>query len=178
MDASVRVAVWSFYFLAGVVWLGSLVFIAYRIHQLRTLPVVDAEVIKAGTDSYVTRSYETDTDGWSQEVYHRWYAAAVVVRYEYKGKQFITEARHDVASSKWIQDRLARKWKPGTRIRIRIDPARPQEPLAGLGVNLNTFLPAFGLVACGFILVAMGYGVARLGAFLTQLFDSLPRTRR
>lgn len=62
-------------------------------------------------------------------------------------------------------------WRVETRSRIRvhIDPAKPEEPLAGLGFNLNTYSPAVGLAIFGLTVLGAGYGLGRLVAWFTKL---------
>jgi hypothetical protein len=168
-------AQWTVYGLAILLWLGALAFAGYRIHQMRTLKVVDAEVLDAKTKSYSARHYSRDAAGWNVETRSRMYSANATVRYQYQGQEYIAEASHDVGvSSQWLQDRLTREWKPGSRIRIHIDPAKPDNPLAGLGFNLNTFLPSVAMVFFGFVILGAGYGLGRLFAFLVKFQESIP----
>jgi hypothetical protein len=123
--------VWGF---AILLWLMALAFVGFRIHQMGTLKVVEAEVLDAKTKSYMGRSYSKDATGWTVETRSRMYSADATVRYEFQGREYIAEASHDAGVSiKWPQDRLTRQWKPGSRIRVHIDPAKPDKPLAGLG---------------------------------------------
>jgi hypothetical protein len=168
-------AQWTVYGLAILLWLGALAFAGFRIHQMGALKVVEAEVLDAKTKSYMARAYSKDATGWNVETRSRMYSANATVRYEYQGREHIAEASHDVGvSSKWLQDRLTREWKPGSRIRIHIDPAKPDSPLAGLGFNLNTFLPAIALVLFGFVLLGAGYGLGRLFALLMKFQEDIP----
>jgi hypothetical protein len=168
-------AQWTVYGLAILLWLGALAFAGYRIHQMRTLKVVDAEVLDAKTKSYMSKHYSRDATGWNVETRSRMYSADATVRYQYEGREYIAEASHDVGvSSQWLQDRLTREWKPGSRIRIHIDPAKPDNPLAGLGFNLNTFLPSVAMVFFGFVILGAGYGLGRLFAFLVKFQESIP----
>jgi len=173
-------AQWTVYGIAILIWIGALVFIGYRIHQMGTLKVVQAEVLDAETKSYMARSYSRDASGWNRETRSRMYSATAMVRYEYQGQEYIAEASHDVGVSfKFLQDRLTREWKPGSRIPVRIDPTKPDQPLAGLAFNLNTFLPAVALVLFGFVFLAAGYGVGRLFAYQAGFFERVtgsPRT--
>ncbi len=161
---------WSVNVIAIMVWLGALAFVGYRIHQMRTLKVVDAEVLDAKTESYMSKHYSKDAAGWNVETRSRMYSANATVRYQYEGREYIAEASHDVGvSSQWLQDRLTREWKPGHRMRIHIDPAKPDSPLAGLGFNLNTFLPSAAMVFFGFFVLGMGYGVGWLFALFLKI---------
>jgi len=170
VESSIRLAVGFIQFLAGLVWLGAVVFVGYRAYQMCTLPSVEAEVLQAETQSYMSTSYRRNAANWMEPTRSRMYVPAALVRYAYNGQTLTAEAKHDVGfSSKWVQDRLTREWKPGSRIRIYIDPAQPDEPLAGLGMNLNTFLPAAFLVSFGFFLVGCGYALARVAPILIRL---------
>ncbi len=174
MDSAIRFTVGFIYFLAGLIFVGAVVFTGYRIYQMATLPSVEAEVLQADTESYASTSYRRNAAGWNEPTRTRMFAATALVRYSYNGKTVTAEAKHDVGlSSKWLQDRMTKDWKPGARIRIHLDPAQPSEPLAGLGVNLNTFLPAFCLVFFGFFLVGCGYGLTRAAALLVRLAPGL-----
>jgi len=153
-------AVWGS---AVMLWLMALAFVGFRIHQMGTLKAVEAEVLDAKTKSYMGRSYSKDATGWTVETRSRMYSANATVRYQFQGREYIAEASHDTGVSiKWLQDRLTRQWKPGSRIRVHIDPAKPDKPLAGLGYNLNTFSIAIGAVLFGFAVLAAGWGFGRL----------------
>lgn len=174
MEPAIRMAQWAIYGMAVMIWLGALAFVGYRIHQMGTLKVVEAEVLDAKTTSYMGKSYSKDATGWTVETRSRMYSANATVRYQFQGREYIAEASHDVGVSfQWIQDRLTRQWKPGSRILIHIDPAKPDQPTAGLGFNLNTFTPAFGMVIAGFMLLGVGYGLGRLPALLEKLVEKL-----
>jgi hypothetical protein len=163
MEPVFKMALWTVYGIAVMVWLGALVFAGFRIHQMRTLEAVDAEVLDAKTESYMAKRFSRDATGWNVETRSRMYSANATVRYRYQGQEYITEASHDVGVSfQWLQDRLTREWKPGSRIRVHIDPAKPANPLAGLGFNLNTFSPSVALVLFGFVVWGAGYGLGRL----------------
>ena len=169
MDATFRLVVRLIYVMAGLTWLGALAFAGYRIFQMRTLPSVEAQILHAETESYRSKSYRRNAAGWNQEIYTRMYVPVALVRYEYGGKTITAEAKHDVGFSwKWVQDRLTREWKPGARMLVRIDPAKPEEPLAGLGMNFNTFLPVPFIAGFGFLLMGIAYGVGRLGLLVAR----------
>jgi hypothetical protein len=169
MDPVYKMALWTVYGIAVMVWLGALVFVGFRIHQMRTLAAVDAEVLDAKTKSYLAKRYSRDATGWNVETRSRMYSANATVRYQYQGREYIAEASHDVGvSCQWLQDRLTREWKPGSRMRVHIDPAKPDNPLAGLGFNLNTFSPSVALVLFGFVVWGAGTGLGRLLALLMK----------
>jgi hypothetical protein len=131
---------------------------------------VDAEVLEAKTDSYMAKHYSRDATEWNVETRSRMYSATAMVRYQYEGREYVTEASHDVGISfQWVQDRLTREWKPGSRIRVHIDPAKPASPLAGLGLNLNTFSPMIGLVFFGLVVWGAGYALGGLPKLLGRL---------
>jgi hypothetical protein len=172
MEPVFKMAQWTVYGIAVMLWLGALAFVGFRIHQMGTLKVVDAEVLDAKTKSYMARHYSKDAAGWNVETRSRMYSANATVRYEYQGREYIAEASHDVGVSiQWLQDRLTREWKPGSRIRIHIDPAKPDSPLAGLGFNLNTLSPAIVLALVGFLVLGAGYGLGRLFALHAKFFE-------
>ena len=162
-----------------MVWLGALVFVGYRGYQMLTLPAVEAEVLQADTESYLSTSYRKNAAGWMEQTRSRMYVPTALVRYRYKGQTLTSEAKHDVGFSwKWLQDSLTREWKPGSRIRIYIDPAKPEEPLAGLGMNVSTFLPAAVMAGFGFFLTGCGYALTRVAAVLIRFAGSLPAPGR
>lgn len=168
MESAIRMVQWVVYALGLMVWLVAVGFIGYRIHQLNTLVPVSAEVIDAHTRSYTSTSYMRDATGHNRETPSRMYSADATVRYAYQGKSYTAMASHDVGISiRWFQDRLTRQWQPGTRIRIHVDPSQPDQPLAGLGSNLNTFAPAIGLAMFGCLILASSYGIGRLQALMT-----------
>lgn len=175
MESTLRLAQWTVYGLAILMWVGTLVFAGYRNHQMSTLKPVRAQVVEAGTQSYMSSHYGKDATGWRVETKSRMYSATAKVRYEFEGTQYETEASHDVGLS-WegLQERLTREWKPGSWISVRIDPARPDAPIAGLGWNLNTFLPSFALMLFGLIVWAAGFGLGRLLPVVRRFMDGLP----
>lgn len=174
MESTLRLAQWTVYGLAILMWAGALVFAGYRNHQMNTLKLVRAEVVEAGTRSYMSSDYGKDADGWGVETKSRMYSATAKVRYEFEGTRYETEASHDVGlSSKEMQERLTREWKPGSWIWVRIDPARPDAPIAGLGWNLNTFLPSFSLALFGLVMWAAGYGVGKLLPMMRRIIGGL-----
>jgi hypothetical protein len=171
---AIRLTAWSIYGMAGFIWLAALGFIGFRIYQVRTLTAVEAEVLRSGTDSYSETSRSTDSDGFTLESQSTNYASVAWVRYEFNGKTYTAEARHDTASGfKSLQESIARRWKPGARIRVYIDPAAPDKPVPDLGLNLPTLQMSITLLITGAFFAAAGYGVTRLGAFLTRLFEQL-----
>ena len=173
MESALKMVQWAVFGLAVMLWLGAIAFVVYRIHQMGTLTAVRAEVLDAKTKSYMARTYSTDAAGAKVETRSRMYSANATVRYQYQGREYIAEASHDVGVSfRWFQDRLTREWKPGSRIVVHIDSAKPEEPLAGLGVNLNTFSPAVALAISGFVILGAGYGMSRLVAWFMKLAGS------
>lgn len=173
-ESVVRLAVRCIYAISGVIWLAALGFVLYRFYQLRTLVPLQAEVLKAETEAYTERTTGTDSDGFTTEAEFKGYIPVAWVRYEFNGKTYTAEARHDTGSSfKWVQDRITQRWKPGSRIGVHIDPAKPDKPLPDLGLNLHTFQMGIVLVIAGFFFAGVGYGFERLGAFAFRLFDQL-----
>jgi hypothetical protein len=173
MESAIRLAVGFIHLLAWLTWLGAVVFAGYRVHQMRTLPAVEAEVLQAETESYNAKAYRRNAAGWTEETRSRMYVPTALVRYSYQGQVITATAKHDTGVSwKWLQDRVTRGWKPGSRIWIYIDPAKPGEPLAGLGNNLGTFMPAVVMIAFGFFLVGCAYGLTRAGAVAIRLFEA------
>jgi hypothetical protein len=171
MESSIRMVQWVIYAMSVMVWLGAVGFAGFRIHQMRTLAAVSAEVLDAKTSSYMSKSYMRDATGFNRETRSRMYSADATVRYVYQGQEYTAEASHDVGvSSQWFQERLTRQWKPGARIIVHLDPAQPDKPLAGLGFNLNTFSPSLAMIVFGFLLLGAAYGVGRLQAVLA-LFE-------
>lgn len=56
---------------------------------------------------------------------------------------------------------------------VHIDPAKPEAPIAGLGYNLNTFLPSLAMVLIGLLIWAMGYGLGRLLPLVKRIEESV-----
>ena len=178
MESAIRATVWFIHFLAVLTWLGAVAVAGYRLHQMRTLPAVQAEVIQAETESYTSTSYRKHAAGWTEQTQSPMYVPTATVRYSYNGQTLTGVAKHDVGFSwKWLQDSVTRSWKPGSRIWIHIDPAHPEEPLAGLGLNLSTFLPCVFLVAFGFFLMGCAYVVTRVGALALRFAEGLSAPR-
>lgn len=94
-QSMVRLAVRGIYAIAGVIWLGALAFVLYRYYQIRTLTPVEAEVLKAETESYTERTTSTDSDGFTTEAEFKGYIPVAWVRYQFNGKTYTAEARHD-----------------------------------------------------------------------------------
>lgn len=159
---AVRTAVRCTYAVAGAIWLGALAFAGYRLYQMRTLTPLEAEVLKSGVDSYTTTRSETDWEGFATQSETEVHVPVVWVRYRFHGKTYTVEARHDTSGLKWIQERIARRWKPGERIRIHIDPGDPGKPVPDLGLNLHTFQMSFVLLFAGCVFALFGYGAGRL----------------
>lgn len=174
MESALKMAQWAVYGLAIILLVGALAFAVWRNHQLNTLKPVRAEVIEAGTESYMAGQYEEDASGWKVQTESRMYSAVAKVRYEFGGRQYETQASHDVGVSwAWVQERLTRGWKPGSVIWVRIDPARPEAPIAGLGYNLNTFLPSLAMALTGLLIWALGYGLGRLPPLVKRIEESV-----
>lgn len=174
MDSALKLAQWTVYGLAALIWIGALVFAGYRNHQLNTLKPVRAEVIESATEGYMSSHYGEDATGWRVETQSRMYSAVARVKYEFAGRQHEAIASHDVGVSwAWIQDRLTRDWKPGVKIWVHIDPSKPDQPKAGLGYNLNTFLPSLGLIVFGCAIWAMGCGLGRLLPLVQRIQENV-----
>ncbi len=161
-ESSVRVTASVIYAVAGLIWLVAAGFAGYRIYQILLWPRVEAEVVRSETESYLSTAYRRDASGWNEAVQTRMYSPKALVRYRVQGRQLTAEAKHDVGSSwKWLQDRLTRQWQPGRRIVVYFRREKPEEPIAGLGWNVNTFLPSLMAVAFGFLFYGIGYGLIR-----------------
>ncbi len=179
MESALKLAQWTVYALAVMIWIGALVFAGYRIKQMGTLKPVRAEVLEAATQSYMSGHYGEDASGWRVKTQSRMYSATAKVRYEYEGREYVTGASHDVGMSwEWLQARLTREWKPGSKIWVHIDPAKPDAPLAGLGFNVNTFTPSIGLALFGLIVWAAGHGLGRLLPMVLRFQQSIPGADR
>lgn len=178
MESALKMAQWVVYGLAIAIWVGALAFTVWRNQQLNTLKPVRAEVIESGPKSYMSSHYSEDASGWKEETKSRMYSATAKVRYEFGGRNYEAEASHDVGAS-WegLQQRLTREWKPGAKIWVHIDPATPEAPVAGLGYNLNTFLPSLAMVLTGLLIWAMGYGLGRLLPLVKRIEASVMRGR-
>lgn len=96
MESALKMAQWTVYGLAIMLFVGALAFAVWRNHQLNTLKPVRAEVIESGTKSYMSSHYSEDGSGWKEETQSQMYSATAEVRYEFGGKQYETEASHDV----------------------------------------------------------------------------------
>jgi hypothetical protein len=171
MDDAIRMALWIFRALTAVMWAGAVAFAAYRVYQLCTLRVVEAEVLKAETDSYLTTGEEEDSYGFRREYSTPVYRAKALVRYVYQGKTYTAVASPDTGTIgfRFTQDRLVEKWKRRPRIRVHINPVKPDQPQIELGLNLDTFWVAIILTAVGLLFVGMGYGVSRVAAYFARL---------
>ncbi len=153
----------------GVIWAGAVAFAAYRIYQLLTFQVVVAEVLKADTDAYMQVSEGEDAYGFRQTHHHRVYRAQALVRYQFRDKDYTAVARHENETESWKRaDRLVQSWKPGTRLRVRLHPDKPDQPRLGLGLNLATFKATFAFVAVGFAFLGFAYCVKLAFAFFAK----------
>jgi hypothetical protein len=63
MESAARMAQRFIYGLGVMTWLGAAGFAAFRIHQIRTLPAVSAEVLDARTSSYFAARVESARPG-------------------------------------------------------------------------------------------------------------------
>jgi hypothetical protein len=169
LDSSGRLVYGTLVGIAVLCWLGAAAFVGFRIYQMRTYDVVSALVLEAGPSGYMASMTTEDSDGFRSETYTTMYSAEALVEYDYKGKHYKALASHDVGvSSRWFQEQLTRNWKPGSRIRVRINPAKPDKPLAGIWLNLHTFTPAFGLIVFGLMTYGIALGVRRLLEFIAS----------
>jgi hypothetical protein len=170
MEESVKMALRIIDVVAAVMWAGAAVFAGYRIYQLATLRAVDAEVLKAETDSYVVSGEDEDSHGFRRQYSHPMYRALALVRYEFGGQQYTAVARH-VAESSFRSgvDRRVRGWKPGSRIRVHVRPDKPDQPQVGLGLNLGTFKIPLLLVGMGYLWLGLGYVLKRVAAHFAKL---------
>ncbi len=178
LDSSGRLVYGTLVGIAVLCWLGAAAFAGFRFYQMRTYDVVSAVVLEAGTSGYQVSVTTEDSDGFKRDSYETMYSAEALVEYDYKGKHYKTVASHDVGtSSRWFQERLTRNWKPGSRIRVRINPAKPDKPLAGVWLNLHTFTPALGLIVFGLMTYGIALGVRRLLEFVAsnRFFPFHPR---
>ena len=171
LASAVRTAVRCNYVIAAVIWLGALAFAGYRFYQMRTLTPLEAEVLRAEVDSYTATSSDTDSDGFTMQSQTQVYVPVVWVRYQFNNKVYTVEARHDTGGLKWVQDRIVRRWKPGARIRIHIDPDEPGKPVPDLGLNLPTFQVCIVLVFTGCVFALFGYTLGRVAVFASRVFE-------
>ncbi len=173
MESAVRLAVGLIHVLAWLTWAGALGVIGYRVYQMNRLPSVEAKVLDAETVEYTSTSYRKDATNWTAETRSQMYVPTAVVRYRYQGRDITARAQHDVGFSwRWVQDRATRDWRRGSLIRIYIKPAKPEEPLAGLGMNLSTFLPAVMLGGFGGVLMGCGWALVRIAAAVSRFAGS------
>ncbi len=173
-EAAVRMAVWVIYGVGGFIWLVSLALAGYRIYQMRTLTAVDAEVVRTGLDSYRDTQLTREPDGFTREYGTTVYVPSVVVRYEFNGQAYTAEARYDSGSSfRSVEQAIANRWKPGARIRVHINPARPDKPVPEVRFNLPAFRMSIVSAVFGFCTILLGYGFGRLGAFGVRFFEQL-----
>jgi len=171
--STVRTAIWCIYGIAGGIWFGALAFAAFRYYQMRTLTPIEAEVLNSEVDSYAVTSRDTDSNGFTVESGATVYVPVVWVRYQYNNEVYTAEARHDTGGIKWVQDRIARRWRPGARIRVHVDSAQPDKPVPDLGLNLHTFQVSIALVIAGFFFAFFGYALGSLAAYASRLFEQL-----
>jgi hypothetical protein len=82
------------------------------------------------------------------------------------GKAVTAEIRQSGSGFRWIEEWALREWKPGTRIRVRIDPAEPGQPQPALRLSYSTFSFSFGMVLGGFLFAGFGCGMARAVEFI------------
>jgi hypothetical protein len=170
-----RLAVRCIYAISGLICLGALAFAWYRYHQIHTLTPLDALVLKSATESYTETVDSRDSQGFSEKSKFTGYLPVVWVRYEFNGKTYSVEAWHDTGSSfRWFQERITRRWKSGSHIRVHLDPAKPDKPLPDLGLNLHTFQMSMALAIISLFFAGVGYGVGRLGTFAMRYFDYRP----
>lgn len=157
--------------LAVFFFAGAAAFVAYRVYQMRNWPELEAEVLDAGARSYTSKWTAKDSRGFSRDYPVTMNTAIALVRYNWQGEEVVAEASTDVATtSRGFAESIAGDWRPGSKIKVHIDPAKPERPLAGLGWNATTLLPAIALLVMGFLMVAVDAGIRRLAGFL-----SLPR---
>jgi hypothetical protein len=177
IQSAIQSTVRLIYVLSGLLWLAAIGFAAFRHHQMRTLLAVEAEVLEAETESYLNKITSRDMDGKLRDSTAQMYVPTAMVRYQFSGKVFTVKAGHDTATtSKSFEDSLKRQWKPGTRIRIHIDPARPGEPVLGLGMNLHTYLVSAALIVAGAIIAAFGYAMGWAAGSGVRLFERFSQT--
>jgi hypothetical protein len=170
LASAVRTAVRCNYVIAALIWLGALAFAGYRFYQMRTLTPLEAEVLRAEVDSYTATSSDTDSDGFTTQLQTQVYVPVVWVRHQFNNRVYTVEARHDTAVSV-VQDRIARRWKPGARIRIHIDPEEPGKPIPDLGLNLHTFQMCIVLVFTGCVFALFGYAFGRVAVLASRVFE-------
>jgi len=176
--SAVRTATWCIYGIAGFIWFVAIAFAGFRIYQMRTLVAVQAEVLNAATDSYTATARELDSDRFTYETQETVYVPVARVRYEFHGKTYTVAARHDTGSGfKSIEDRITRRWKPGTRIRVHLDPSEPDRPIPDLGLNAHTFQMSIVAAIAGGVFALFGYGFGWLGSFGFRLFEQLKQTQ-
>lgn len=168
-----------FYFIAGAIWLGGLVFIAVRIYQIWTQALAPAVVISSRLIPQWQTSTETDVDGYTHETSTRSNYRSATVRYEVNGKAMTAEIGQSGTGFDWIEERVMREWKPGAVIRVRIDAAHPDKPKPALGLDYRTFEPTFGLALGGLCFAGFGYVWIRAIGFVVRRLDAyLPAAGR
>lgn len=165
IDSAARLASGIIHGLAVACCLGAFCFVGYRLLQILYLERVSALILRAGPSVRMVRI--PSRKPYQRDSISQMYNAEALVQYEYQGHEYTVVARHDVSvSSKWFQERLTGQWEPGTRIRVRIDPSKPDQPPAGIALNWHTFTPALTLLAVGALLFGAGYGLRRLMDFM------------
>ena len=169
MEETVRLTLRILNTLALLMWAGAVAFAVYRVYQLLTLHIVLAEVIKAETDAFMRVSSGEAADGFRRDSWHQMYRAQALVRYRYRGQEYTAVARHENETHSWKRaDRLVQSWKPGTRLRVRLHPNKPDQPRLGLGLNLATFKATFAFAAAGFAFLGFAYCVKLAFAFFAK----------
>lgn len=169
MEETVRLTLKILNALAVLMWAGAVAFTAYRIYRLLTLDVVVAEAINAETDSFVHVSEDEDASGFRREIRQQMYRAQALVRYQYRGQQYTPVARHEKETQSWKKaNRLVESWKPGTRLRVRLHPSKPDQPRLGMGINFATFQAVTVFVVGGLMFMAMSYGLKFAFAFFAK----------
>jgi len=170
--AAVQAGARWFYAIAGVIWLGALVFAGYRIYQIFTQVLVPAEVLESGLHPYYERSSDRDTDGFTEESVSLRYDREAKVRYQVNGKVITAGIRQSGSGFRWIEELVLREWKPGTRIRVRIDPAEPEKPQPALGLRYSTFQFSLVMALGGGCFAGFGYAMVRAMEFFVRKMEA------
>jgi hypothetical protein len=169
--STLRTVIAWIYGFSALLFAGALALAGYRLCQRYTLTAVQAEVLQSELDSYIDRSTGTDSDGFTEETAARIYVPIALVHYQFKGQIYTVEARsHSGSSFRSIELRTLERWKPGTRIRVYIDPAAPDKPRPDVGLNLHTLQPSLGLILAALFVAALAWVLDR---FLSAAFRAL-----
>ncbi len=170
--ATVRACTRWFYAIAGLMWLGAAVFAGYRIYQICTQVLVPAEVLESGLQPSYEGSLERDEDGFTRDSASLRYDREAKVRYQVNEKVITAGIRESGSGFRWIEERVLREWKPGTRIRVRITPSKPEEPQPAIGLRFSTFQFSMAMALGGAAFAGFGYILVRAAEFLARRIEA------